>query len=173
MFVIKNIKFSLKIKNISLNSVLDELKEQKINFETKGNYVVIRDIYVYILFRSRSFILNHINITKIPSVNQINFSVDHLQRKILKNLKIEICKEQIDNLTATYNIGQEINQLRFLQKNKKHHTIKFNKEKFPGLFIKVPLGTFIIFHTGKINVVGCQSPFHLFQLFYFLQDLLN
>ena len=173
MFEIKNIKFSLKIRNISLNSVLDELRISKIFFEIKGNYIIIKDNYVYILFKSKNFVLNHVNITKIPSIIEINYSVSNLKHKILRNLPIKIIQEQIDNLTATCNIGKEIDQLRLLLKNKGNYSIKFNKEKFPGLFIKAPLGTFIVFHTGKVNVVGCKSPFDLFQLFHSLNNILE
>ncbi len=169
MFEIRNIKVSLTIKNISLNSVLKQINKQPISYEIKNNYIIIRDKFIYIFFKSKNNLISHINVTKIPNLMNIQLSVKILKEFIFKDLNLTILNTKIDNITATCDKRREINQIKLLEKIKHYYSVKFNKEKFPGLFIKVPFGTFIIFHTGKINLVGCQNPFHL----QFLYELLD
>jgi TATA-box binding protein (TBP) (component of TFIID and TFIIIB) len=173
MFQIKNVKVSLKINEISLNSVLKYLLENQISFEIKSNYLIIKDKFIYIFFRSKNNLVNHINITKIPSIEHIKESINFLRDKILKQLYIINESYKIDNLTAIYDYGKQIDQLNLIHKVKNTYNIRYNKEKFPGIFIKVATGTFIIFHTGKINLVGCQNPSHLPSLFNCLTNILN
>lgn len=173
MFEIKNIKISLKIEKISLNSVLEQLKQEGILFETKSNYIIIRDKFIYIFFKSKSGVINHINVTKIPKVEEIEISTDILKNKIFKNLNVVILTEKIDNITASYDAKKELNQFEILSKFRDTHNIRYNKEKFPGMFIKVLHGTFIIFHSGKINLVGCQNLDHLVSLFMCLSNILS
>lgn len=173
MFEIKNIKISLKIEKISLNSVLEQLEQENILFETKSNYIIIRDKFIYIFFKSKNGMINHINVTKIPKVEDIKISVCMLKEKIFKDLNVSIIKEKIDNITASCDLKKELNQIEILNRFRSTHNIRYNKEKFPGMFIKVLHGTFIIFHSGKINLVGCQNLDHLISLFKYLNHILS
>lgn len=170
MFQIKNIKISLKIKPIYLNSVLKHFDKERITYKIKNNYVIINNKFVYILFKPRDSIIKHINVTKIPDIESISNSLNLLKDTISYLI---ILSYKIDNITAVYDYKKEINQLKILNNHKHLFNLKFNKEKFPGLFLKVLLGTFIIFHTGKVNLVGCKDPAHLFNLFEQLKKILE
>lgn len=173
MFETKNIKISITITKLSLNSVLNQLDESNTEYEIKNNYIIIRDKFVYIFFKSKTNTINHINITKLSKLSDIESSIEILKECVFKQFYFEVLSKKIDNITATYDKKEEINQIELLDKIKDKYKVRFNKEKFPGLFIKLPTGTFIIFHTGKINVVGCHDTSHLFKLYEELKVILN
>jgi TATA-box binding protein (TBP) (component of TFIID and TFIIIB) len=173
MFEVKNIKISLKISKLPLNSVINQFEVENIQYKIKNNYIILRNIFLYILFKPKNSEISHVNITGIPNVESISKSIEILNKDILKSLTIVPLEYKIDNLTAVYDHKQAIDQFKILNNSINHYIIKFNKEKFPGLFIKVELGTFIIFHTGKVNLVGCQKISHLQVLFEQLESILD
>lgn len=173
MFEIKNIKISLKITKIPLNSVINQFEKENISYNTKNNYIIVRRVFVFIFFKPKSSEISHINITGIPNIESIYESITILKDIILKSLIIIPLNFKIDNLTAVYDYKQFIDQIEILKRSKDKHIVKFNKEKFPGLFIKVKFGTFIIFHTGKVNLVGCQDISHLQVLFEQLKSIIE
>jgi len=173
MFEIKNIKLSLKTSEITLNTVIDHFTTSNITFERKSNYIIIRKQFIYVLFKPKNNIITHINVTKIPNIDNITIAIEHLLTEILNSLNVKILHQKIDNLTAIYDQKKSIDQLAIIKKSHPLYFIRFNKEKFPGLFLKDRLGTFIIFHTGKVNLVGCQDPDHLNVLFQKLLTILN
>jgi TATA-box binding protein (TBP) (component of TFIID and TFIIIB) len=176
MFIIKNIKISLKVSEISLNSVLKEIqnnKDEKISYKVRNNYIIIRNKYVYILFKPKNSKIQHINITGIPNNEKIYDSIKNLTNNIWKSFNFDIIRHKIDNLTAVYDNKNQIDQMKILNRFQQTHVIRFNKEKFPGLFLTVQLGTFIIFHTGKVNLVGCKNADYLNILFKQLKVILD
>lgn len=174
MFNVKNIKISLKTEKISLNTVVNCLKTNSVEYQIKGNYLVIRHKYVYVFFRPRTSIIQYINVTKIPCVDNIKDSINVLQHEIFQGLYIHISSEyKIDNLTAIYDTKTCIDLLKVLDNAKENYYVRYNKEKFPGLFVSTGNGTFIIFHTGKVNLVGCQNLRHLPLLFKALEKILS
>lgn len=173
MFEVKNIKISLKITKIPLNSVIRQFESENISYKIKNNYIILRKVFVYILFKPKNSEISHINITGIPNIESISNSIEILKENILKSLRLVPLDYKIDNLTAVYDYKQSIDQLKILNNSINHHIVKFNKEKFPGLFIRVELGTFIIFHTGKVNLVGCKNIAHLQVLFEQLESILK
>ena len=138
-FEISNVKVSIKTSPISLNNVLE------INLPLKSykNYVVIKSKYTYSIFKTNSHLENHINITKIPNLKEVLNSIEHL-------------KKYFDNIIATLNIQKPIDLVSVCEK-KLFESIKYNNEKFPGLFVKFKEGTAILFHSGKIVLVGCKT----------------
>jgi TATA-box binding protein (TBP) (component of TFIID and TFIIIB) len=173
MFEVKNIKISLKITKIPLNSVISQFEDENLPYKIKNNYIILRKVFVYILFKPKNSEISHINITGIPNVESISNSIDILTKIILKSLIITPLDYKIDNLTAVYDYKKKIDQFKILNNSINNYLVRFNKEKFPGLFIKVELGTFIIFHTGKVNLVGCQNISHLQVLFEQLESILE
>ena len=173
MFEVKNIKISIKITKIPLNSVIRQFEEEHLPYKIKNNYIILRKDFVYILFKPKNSEISHINITGIPNVESISNSIEILTKSILKSLVITTLDYKIDNLTAVYDYKKKIDQFKILNNSINNYLVRFNKEKFPGLFIKVKLGTFIIFHTGKVNLVGCQNISHLQVLFEQLESILE
>jgi hypothetical protein len=172
MFSIKNVKISVKLEDISLNSVVKYLECNSISFVIKGNYLVIHHKYVYIFFKLKNFVIRHINVTKIPDEESVKDSILVLQNEILNGMYLKIFYYKIDNMTAIYDTKNNVDLLKILDKTKLSFNVRYNKEKFPGLFIKTNEGTFIIFHTGKVNLVGCKSMDRLPLLFKCLENIL-
>jgi TATA-box binding protein (TBP) (component of TFIID and TFIIIB) len=85
-------------------------------------------------------------------------------KKALSNLRVllkcNIVSVKIDNIIATTDTYQQIN-LRKLLKDQNFKIKKYNNEIFPGLFAKFKKGTAIIFHSGKVVIVGCKKLHHI------------
>ena len=147
-FEISNVKVSIKTSPISLNNVLE------INLPLKSykNYVVVKSKYTYSIFKTNSHLENHINITKIPNLKEVLNSIEHLK----KYLNFSVKQIKVDNIIATLNIQKPIDLVSVCEK-KLFESIKYNNEKFPGLFVKFKEGTAILFHSGKIVLVGCKT----------------
>jgi len=165
MFEIKNVKISLKLEELSLNTVLVNLKTSKIDFSEKSNYIVIRLKYIYIIFKPRNQQINHINVTKIPQIQKINHAITFFKKTIFPNLNINIKNIIVDNITSIYKVHHFLNLSEIIEKYRNIYNIKYNNEKFPGMFIKFDSGTLIIFYTGTVIAIGCKSENDLTFLF--------
>ena len=151
-YKIANVKVSLKTLSISWDIVYKCLLLKGFNCTNYTNFLVIKSKYTYIIFKTNKQNENHINITKIPNLSNVKEAIDlisNLTQCIIKSFKI-------DNIIATSSVNQKLN-LDKIVKEKKFNQIKYNNEKFPGLFLKFNKGTAIIFHSGKIVIVGCKS----------------
>lgn len=152
MVRIRNIKLSVKVKRFSLHSVISILRKNKIEFSRFPNFITFNYKYTYIWFKTGGNNLNHINVTKIPKLSKINQSVSRI-----KNLfKCKVLSVVVDNIIATSDLCETVN-LRSIIKKKCFHKVKYNCERFPGLFLKFSTGTIILFHSGKIVIVGCKN----------------
>ena len=145
---ITNIKVSIKTSQIPLNNVL----ELKIPLKNYKNFVVVKDKYTYSIFKTNAKSENHINITKIPTLLEVQDSIDHLK----KYLDFSVKNVSIDNIIATLKLDHPIDLVSVCEK-KLFKSMKYNNEKFPGLFVKFEIGTAILFHSGKIVLVGCKN----------------
>lgn len=155
VYQITNIKVSLKINPLCLSSVQKELESQNIPFTIYTNFIVVRKIFTYIIFKTGKQKNNHINITKINSELAIKTAIEILQT-ILTNIVIQ--KQTVDNITASVNLHKSILLTHIPNIYRRIDcTISYNPEKFPGLFIKVKNGTIIIFHTGKCIIIGAKT----------------
>ncbi len=76
MFEVKNIKISLKISKIPLNSVINQFEVENIQYKIKNIYIILRNIFVYILFKPKNSEISHVNITGIPNVESISKSIE-------------------------------------------------------------------------------------------------
>jgi TATA-box binding protein (TBP) (component of TFIID and TFIIIB) len=151
-YKIANVKVSLKTSEISLDIVYNCLKLKNLNCKHFTNFLVIKNKYTYIIFKTNKVKENHINITKIPSIDCIPEAIN-----IIKTLTQCFVKtEKIDNIIATTYVDRKLN-LNDIVNEKKFAQIKYNNEKFPGLFLKFKKGTAILFHSGKIVIVGSKS----------------
>ena len=175
MLIICNVKLSSKLKveeqnfhNFQTDNSLRNISTNPSrNIFIYNNFLVLKDKFTYILFKpKREEDICHLNITKIKNFEYINEAIELgetlFQGRILKN------SINIDNITATFNLQKSINLKKFYEKYSKEYSIRYNNERFPGLHFKNKKGTLIIFHTGKITVVGCKSKENLI----YLQNLL-
>lgn len=153
MFQIRNIKISVKVKPMVLNNVIKKLKDKGVHVKTYTNFLTFKsDNFTFVIFKKGKKKYTHINITQIPSFCAINKSL-----KIIINLiQCVIVKYIIDNIIATSDLQKWINLQDVINK-KVFEKVKYNNEVFPGLFIKFNDGTVILFHSGKIVVVGCKN----------------
>lgn len=152
MCEITNVKVSILIKPISLDIVVNILTNKNIEYKNYNNYIVFKKIFTYILFKKGKHNHNHVNVTKISTL----FNINNVLKEIKELINCEIIKTQIDNIIATYSLNKEL-ILKDIILKKIFEKTKYNNEKFPGLFVKFEEGTAIIFHSGKIVLVGCKS----------------
>lgn len=152
LFNVANVKVSIKINALPLDIVCKILKEKNIASKIHNNFVVIKAKYTFTLFKTKNLIESHINITKIPNLNFINLAIEEIE-ELLNCKHYNLC---IDNIIASTNLNKHLNLVDIVQ-NKLFEKIKYNNQKFPGLFVKFKKGTAIIFHSGKVVIVGCQN----------------
>jgi TATA-box binding protein (TBP) (component of TFIID and TFIIIB) len=184
--ILTNIKFSFKTAPISLSTVA--LRCADFGYKTKefANFVVIRirtsnleDVnWVCTVFKKN---LNgnkpqHVNVTNLKSAKQIPRIIQHLSAVGLTHIPGTTV---IDNVTGLMTAGKlvleeviraipsrkiQANQILDSKFGAIHGlSIHYNNERFPGLFIKFKrnlekIGTAILFHSGKIVIVGCKGP---------------
>ena len=146
---ITNVKVSIKTSEIILDNVVyDEtcMKRYK-------NFLVIKSQYTYIIFKTnKKKNVTHINITKIPSISDINNSILFLKTII----DFEVYNTTVDNIIATFKHFDCLNLWTICEKEL-FKCIKYNNESFPGLFVSTDQGTAILFSTGSIILVGCKK----------------
>lgn len=150
---IANVKVSLKTSKIFLDNVCDIALEKNLYCKNYKNFIVLKSKFTYIIFKSKGEQSeSHINITKIPTTASILEAIE-----VIKSLiACSIISYKIDNIIATTNLQRHIN-LSSIASSGKFKNLKYNNEKFPGIFIKFKLGTVILFHSGKLVIVGCKS----------------
>jgi hypothetical protein len=150
---VANVKVSLKTSKIFLDNVCVLASEKKLYCKNYKNFIVLKLAYTYIIFKSKEQQSeSHINITKIPKTSKIREAIDLIKSIV----NCTIISFKIDNIIATTNLKKELN-LANISKNCKLLNLKYNNEKFPGIFVKFDIGTVILFHSGKIVIVGCKS----------------
>jgi TATA-box binding protein (TBP) (component of TFIID and TFIIIB) len=155
-----NIKVSINIISQSLDSVENCMKELTRIYKRYNNFIVIREEFVYTIFRPGKKSSNHINITKIKNFDEIEKAVKKLD---VFKFKVNENSLKIDNITGSIDLKKEINiqkVINIVTKEEKFNNIKvsYNNEKFPGLFLKVKaVGTIIVFYSGKVVFVGCKT----------------
>lgn len=155
-FKVANVKISIKIPAISLDIVFKIAEFQKIKSTLHNNFIVLQSNFTFIIFKAKNSIENHINITKIPNLNKIGEALSEIE----KILNCNILNIKIDNIIASSNLFKKVSLISIVKK-KNFKKIKYNNQKFPGLFIKFKKGTAIIFHSGKIVIVGCKKTQHI------------
>ena len=152
LFNVANVKVSTKINAIPLNIVCEILKEKNISSKIHNNFVVIKAQHTFILFKTKNLIESHINITKIRNLSCVNLAIKEIE-ELLNCTHYNLC---IDNIIASTNLNKHLNLVDIVRR-KIFEKVKYNNQKFPGLFVKFHKGTAIIFHSGKIVIVGCQN----------------
>ena len=161
---VTNIKVSVNLEKQSLDSVEKRIKDLSLTYKKYNNFIVLRDIFVYTIFRAGKNNFNHVNITKIKHFSDVEEAIENLQ-----NLDLNINRKslKIDNITGSIDLKKELRiegiiELVSSNDNFSNIKISYNNEKFPGLFLKLKsVGTIIIFYSGKVVFVGCKTKENL------------
>lgn len=163
MVSVRNVKISVKIKALCLNIAINSLTLQNIPVKKYLNYVTFQEQFSYVVFKTSKNGTNHVNVTKIKSINEINEAIAALQ----KYLDITVVSHKIDNIIATHEWPQMVD-LQCIVRKRVFHQTKYNPERFPGLFVKCNFGTIIIFHSGKLVIVGCKNLDEIWHLYNYV-----
>lgn len=160
--MIKNIKASviyLTDKNWK-NILLLNVKKSNFDARETGNILILKDknkINFCIIRRKEvchdmDYVYIHINISGVKSATDLSTTIFYMQTNILP-IKSIFKSIFIDNITYSIDLQRQINlsKLSLLKK------VKLNFEKFPGAFLKVDKGTFVIFQSGKCVLLGCKN----------------
>jgi TATA-box binding protein (TBP) (component of TFIID and TFIIIB) len=152
---ITNVKVSLKTSPI----ILDNVRSKNDYIKHYKNYLVLKSKYTYVIFKTNKNSENHVNITKIPSIETIDDAISCL--KLIVDFKV--LSVTVDNIIATLKCFKYIDLVSVCEK-KLFNQIKYNNETFPGLFVITDIGTAILFHKGNIVLVGCKNEKNLLSL---------
>lgn len=167
---IKNIKYSIKIKDLNWEKTINNINVKKIF----TNYIVFHDKFVFILFKpnlKKTF--THLNVTKVLNYSQIVESYYKLRKIIVGNvLKETLC---IDNCTLTYKtkLHASLQEIYETSRDNNDFNLCYNSDKFPGIFCKHKSGTAIIFHSGSMVLVGIKKLTEINGLLEKINLLLN
>ena len=169
MKCINNVKISALFYSVlPFSNFIEIAQNRKIPYSQKRNILIIKDIFSLSVFKKieNKF---HINITGIPSLKDVTSTIDWLVNTYCKDIFFRMISFQIDNITATFDIGFNVSLEEIASNVKKS---KYNPERFPGLCYKTLHGTAVIFDTGKINIVGCKSEYEIFALWKDIQEII-
>lgn len=125
---------------------------KKVNFHVYNNFIIFNYIYTFTLFKKSKNNLNHLNVTKI----KMKENIINVKKIIFNFFKRNAFNLKIDNIIATSDYKRPI-ILNDLHQFKIFPCMKYNPEVFPGLFIKFEKNTCILFHSGKIVILGSKT----------------
>ena len=124
-----------------------------------SNFTVVRKQYVYTIFKTRKNDKSyHVNITKVPSRADVEISLSLLTDIISNHFYVKTW--EINNLTCSYRADFEIPLPDVFDKLRKESYVKkirFNPERFPGMFVTFEANTVLIFSTGKMVIIGAKT----------------
>ena len=94
------------------------------------------DVYTYTIFRPNAVTgYLHCNVTKIKTYSDISEAFTVLQSLLPS---INIIEQSIDNITLKGETDMKQNLENLFLKLCTSHEVKYNLQKFPALFIRVP-----------------------------------
>ena len=155
------------VSNVKISCKICTLNASQLSFNTDNtikeynNFIVVKNKFAYIIFtKSTTFRNYHVNITKIPSLDQIPNALKELNNIINETFSIKNIK--IENLTCLHHLNLNINLLETFKKFQSHLFpeviyVRYNAEKFPGIFVKLNKCSILIFSSGKLVVIGASS----------------
>ena len=152
----------LTIEVDNWEDVMEELYEK---YKGKGRKMAPEIKLLYLIIASASaFHFSKSYASKLPGLDSILSSNPGLLNKIINGNSKE---------SSQFMTPQELNIEKQKEKIKKNEidnkkskedalnecfeNIKYNNEKFPGVFLKFKIGTVILFHSGKLVIVGCKN----------------
>lgn len=152
MMEIRNVKISLKSSAISLNNASKCLENINIKYKLYSNFISFKKQLTFVLFKTSADTTNHINVSKIKTQEDIDFACNSV-RSIFG---VSILAVKVDNIVSTTNLKKSLNLSDIVTSNR-FGVVKYNPEQFPGLFLTLERGSAILFHSGKVVIVGCKT----------------
>lgn len=156
------------ISNIKCSCIIEvsdkwkfEIKQlcdkNKLLFKERGNIVVIKPSFSICIIEKKKTCEGkkylHINVTGNRNFKVLKSNLDFMFKTLVHPLW-KVYSIAIDNICATFKFESKIN-LRLLHSVLKVSTLNF--ERFPAVFYKKYNGTFLIFESGKVNILGCKT----------------
>ena len=109
-----------------------------------------------------------VNCLGAKSLEQAQRAVLYLEEKLRHDLNesnLTLSSPTVSNIVAYYRISPAPLDLNILYNYWKDHGIPGNvyyeAELYPALKITLPLGTLLVYHTGKVVMTGVKSINHL------------
>ena len=151
-----NVKVSIKLSAVCLNTVIEQCARARVRCRKFHNFVVVYGAYTFTLFKRGSAGVCHVNVCGILCPCYVDSAVAYVCSFTQQQAALSFC---IDNITATIDLGRCVGLSHLQQAARSLPDLRstFNKQKFPGLFIKFERGTAIIFASGKVNIVGVKN----------------
>lgn len=176
---VKNIKISVKATDPA--SAIGNIARLRPGFvsKRKQSFFVLRpDEFVYCIYYS-----GHINVTGLKRLDDVRKSCLFLRRELSLNILEGSAK--IDNITSATEVqsDQYFNLTRFVSQlaasafystacsRCKIVGLCYNKQVFPGAFIRTDIGTILFFNTNKVVCVGTKTLRNTATLQLFARDL--
>lgn len=150
--LIRNIKLSVKIPACPLDIAITQLINKKVAFKFFGNFITFTKKFSFVIFRPSADDTSHVNVTRVPKFGR---PIVKSLTTLSKLLNCKILEHSVDNIIATEDLNKTLNLKSLAEKNDGH--VIYNSERFPGLFMKFKHGTCILYHSGKIVIVGCRT----------------
>ena len=170
MTPISNVKISVLVySKLCFTSFIESANKREVVFHMRRNILVINDIFSITVFK-KQFDKYHINITGIKLPSHVNTVIKWVVDFYCPEKYFTILKYCIDNITATFDIGSSV-PLNYIASL--NNSMKYNPERFPGLFYKTEYGTALIFNSGKVNIVGCKSENNVILIWQKIQNMLS
>lgn len=164
--MIKNIKSSIVFACSEdwKTCVIKNLQKNNVSFKERGNIFIIKSFINLCIIENKKCSENivkdiylkksiHVNLSGVKSF-EAHESIISFIHSTYFDKKWVILKSQIDNTTSTFLFPLSINLKSVKERNL---NVKYNPEKFPGLFLRTNFGTSVIFGNGKVNIIGCKN----------------
>ena len=158
-------KHELTVSNVKLSCTISLADgaplalNKEVDVRHCRNFTVVRRKHVYIIFKKQGDDKSyHVNITKIPSAAQIQSSIDDLDGIIINSFAVTTWK--VENLTCSLDAGFNIPLMHIfepLQRKSFVKRLRFNPERFPGMFVTFESNTFLLFSSGKMVIIGADN----------------
>jgi len=171
---INNIKIHVRVKPLFLTQYREALINQVDIHKKTSSFITFKyDCFTYTCFHS-----GFVNVTGIKRRKDKHKSIQSLETNL--NLqKKSFTKPVVDNISSNWLNKDElkkINLLVILTIALKHDTIKeakYNREKFPALFLKTYWGTILWYGSPAVIAVGSKTKKDVKYLTKVVQSILR
>ena len=168
---VRNVKFHFRVLPKEIKTYRHYIKNTKSQSKDCGSFLIIR------VFKSvyTCFLTGYINVTGVRSIESLNIPLICFANKLnltLSNLSDPV----IDNITSKC-IGIKKKNIQLstlcntLQEHKQILGVKYNRERFPCMFLKTKVGTLIWSPFNIVTCVGVKSEDNLRQIQVIAQAL--